>query len=33
MAEKLLNWQSDSGTAACYLAIDATGKTVVVAKH
>jgi len=30
---KLLNWQSARGTASCYLDIDATGKTVVVANY
>src|SRR5712691_4346931 len=30
---KLLNRQSTLGTAACYLHVDATGKTVVVANY
>jgi 6-phosphogluconolactonase len=30
---KLLNRQSARGTAACYLAVDATGKTVVAANY
>ena len=32
-ALKLLNRQSAQGTAACYLHVDATGKTVVVANY
>lgn len=30
---KLLNRQSTRGTASCYLAVDATGKTVLVANY
>ena len=32
-ALKLLNRQSTCGTASCYLAVDATGKTVLVANY
>ena len=32
-ALKLLNRQSTRGTASCYLDVDATGKTVVVANY